>query len=91
MKFEWDEHKNEINKAKHCISFATAARVFADPDRLEHYDMYHSDDEDRWITIGMVYPAILMVVFTERMNGDVVRLISARQANENEQRAYRRV
>lgn len=47
MKFEWDEHKNAINKTKHRISFATAARVFADPDRLEHYDMYHSDDEDR--------------------------------------------
>ncbi|MCI8550272.1 MAG: BrnT family toxin [Lachnospiraceae bacterium] len=33
MKFEWDEHKNFINKEKHKISFETAAYVFGDPYR----------------------------------------------------------
>jgi uncharacterized DUF497 family protein len=88
MKFEWSENKNRQNKTKHGLSFEVAARVFADPDRLERYDEGHSEDEDRWITIGVVHPAILTVVYTERNNGDILRLISARQANEKEQQAY---
>lgn len=88
MKFEWDENKNRLNKAKHGVSFEVAARVFADPRRIERYDNGHSNDEDRWITIGMAHPAILAVVYTERGSGDVLRLISARQANEKEQRTY---
>lgn len=87
MKFEWDERKNALNKAKHGIGFGIAARVFADPHRIEKYDASHSDDEDRWLTIGMVYPAVLVVIYTERHN-EVIRLISARQANEHEVRTY---
>lgn len=78
MKFEWDQVKNRLNKAKHGISFALAARVFAVPRRIERYDQGHSGAEDRWITIGMVYPAILVVIYTERQNGKCFRLISAR-------------
>lgn len=88
MKFEWDERKNQLNRAKHDVSFEVAARVFADPKRLERYDQGHSEDEDRWITIGMVHPAILVVVYTERNGGESLRLISARRANEREQEAY---
>ena len=88
MKFEWDEAKNRLNKVKHGVSFEVAARVFADPQRIERYDAGHSDEEDRWMTIGMVYPTILVVIYTERRNGEYFRLISARQANEKEQRAY---
>lgn len=88
MKFEWDEAKNRLNKVKHGVSFEVAARVFADPQRIERYDAGHSDEEDRWMTIGMVYPTILVVIYTECRNGEYFRLISARQANEKEQRAY---
>ncbi len=70
------------------MSFEIAVRVFADPERIESYDEDHSLYEDRWITIGMVHPAILVVVYTERDNDNVIRLISARQANEQEKRAY---
>ena len=88
MKFEWYETKNRLNKAKHGISFEVAARVFTDPWRIEYYDEAHSTEEDRWITIGMVCPAILVVIYTERKNGEYLRLISARQANEKERQAY---
>ena len=88
MKFEWDEHKNRLNTAKHGVSFEIAVRVFADPNRLERFDEGHSIDEDRWLTIGVVPPAILVVVYVERNSGDVLRLISARQANEQEKRTY---
>ena len=47
--------------------------------------------EDHWMPIGMVYPAILVVIYTERQNRECFRLISVRQANEKEQLAYYQV
>lgn len=85
MKFEWDEHKNAINKVKHKISFETAALVFNDPNYIEMFDFEHSIDEDRFIAIGKV-GEILFVVFTKRK--DVIRLISARLATIAERRLY---
>mgnify|MGYP002513122934 CR=1 FL=1 len=52
MVFEYDEEKNRKNVQKHGISFRNAARVFFDYDRIELYDEEHSDDEDRYDTIG---------------------------------------
>lgn len=85
MKFEWDEDKNTINKAKHKISFETAAMVFSDPEYIEMYDFEHSIEEDRFIAIGRV-GEILFVVFTERK--ETIRLISARLATSEERRLY---
>lgn len=50
MTFEWDEAKNERNKAKHGgIGFEMAVRVFLDEKRIEKYDRLHSTEmEDRW-------------------------------------------
>lgn len=47
LRFEWDEEKNKINIQKHGIAFETAAKVFADTNRIEIYDEAHSIDEDR--------------------------------------------
>jgi len=54
MLFEYDENKNEINIQKHGISFRHAARVFFDYDRIEYYDDEHSENEDRYNTLGDV-------------------------------------
>ena len=62
MKFEWDEEKNNLNKKKHGISFETAINVFADPMRIELFDDAHSEFEERWLTIGMVYPSVMVVI-----------------------------
>lgn len=88
MLFEWDEEKNKRNIKIHGIDFETAARVFADPNRIEKYDGSHSDSEDRYITIGEINGTayVVMVVFTER--GETIRLISARKATSQERRAY---
>ena len=52
MNFEYDDNKNKINIKKHGVSFKSAARIFFDYDRIELYDEDHSDDEDRYNTIG---------------------------------------
>lgn len=87
MEFEWDPNKNVINKRKHGISFETAKKVFDDPYRIELFDENHSDEEERYITIGRA-GKILFVVYTERDYGNRIRLISARLANAEERRNY---
>ena len=88
MKFEWDDHKEQINIQKHGIDFSTAALVFNDIYRIETYDSLHSDIENRYITIGQInsITLIVMVVYTERT--DVIRIISARLATTREKEAY---
>ena len=85
LKFEWNSEKAKINKKKHGISFETAVRVFLDENRYEEYDELHSDFEDRMKTIGYV-GKILTVIYTER--GDRNRIISARQADKDEEERY---
>ena len=86
MIFEWDEEKNKINKKKHHVSFEHAILVFEDEYMYEEYDDAHSLDEDRYDIIGAV-DDILFVVCTYRAN-DVVRIISARKANNTERSKY---
>lgn len=63
-----------------------AVRVFLDEDRIEKYDSRHSMEEDRYNVIGMV-EELLFVVYTER-GKDIVRIISARKATEEECNEY---
>ena len=83
LTFEYDPEKNRKNIEKHGISFKSAARVFFDYDRIELYDESHSEDEDRYDTIGNTSAGnltiignlqdahriddILFVVYTERV------------------------
>ena len=83
--YEWDREKAKRNKIKHGISFKAATAVFDDPNRLEEYDWAHSFDEDRWQVTGMA-DDVLFVVYTERR--DKIRLISAREATEEERSRY---
>jgi uncharacterized DUF497 family protein len=87
MDFEWDDAKAELNERKHGVSFAEAMTVFGDPLSLTAYDPDHSDEEDRYITMGRSTGGLLLVVsHTDR--GDKVRIISAREASRRERRDY---
>ena len=88
MRIEWDPYKNTINIKKHKISFEEAAYVFSDPDALSIVDEKHSETEDRWITIGSILSAKLIVVaHTEKIH-NIIRIISARKATKNEASQY---
>jgi hypothetical protein len=85
--FEWDEKKAKANLKNHQVDFEEAASVFRDPLNETIYDLDHSIDEDRYITIGWSNRRrLLMVAFTER--GTNIRIISARELTRNEREAY---
>lgn len=91
MKFEWDPLKEQVNIEKHRVSFVDAGYVFADPWQLNLFDEEHSDNEERWVVIGMIpNSAVLLVVHTYRLLGgeSTVRIISARKATRRERETY---
>jgi len=91
MRFEWDLKKAEINQQKHGVSFEEASTVFDDYEALRIFDPDHSDDEDRFILLGMSsLTRILVVCHCYREHDDVIRLISARKATRNESATYAR-
>ena len=50
--FDWYPAKAQSNLRKHGVSFRLATTVFRDPLAITLYDENHSDDEDRWVTLG---------------------------------------
>lgn len=90
IQFEWDDNKNEINKKKHKISFEEARTVFYDDAALVIDDPEHSEDEDRFIILGLSKRANLLVVcHCYRESDTVIRIISARKATKTESQYYR--
>ena len=53
MIFEWDENKAKINLTKHKISFEEAQSVFYDEEALLISDEIHSNEEERFILLGL--------------------------------------
>jgi uncharacterized protein len=89
MQFEWDPVKAASNAKKHKVTFGVAKTVFYDDFAVQFFDEKHSDDEDRFLLLGMSSDArLLLVCHCEREDGDVIRIISARKAAQNEARYY---
>lgn len=89
LSFEWDERKNEINKVKHKVSFEEAQTVFYDERALVIDDPEHSQEEERFIILGMSTRANrLIVCHCYRASDTVIRIISARKATKTESMHY---
>ena len=89
LHFEWNENKNQINKKKHGVSFEEAKTVFLDENARLIPDPEHSIDEDRFVILGISsLLRTLVVCHCYRENDDVIRIISARKANSEEEWQY---
>ncbi len=87
MPFDWNPDKAIQNVRKHGVSFEEAATVFTDPLSQMFFDHEHSDDESRYVTMGMSGRKRLLVVgHTER--GKEIRIITARLATKKERKSY---
>ena len=89
IRFEWDEKKHSVNKRKHGVSFTEGQTAFADENGLLIDDPDHSDDEERFILLGLSSSLRLLVVsHTYREDDATIRIISARKATHSEQEQY---
>lgn len=91
FKIVWDEVKNKANTKKHSVSFDEAMTAFYDDDGLFIHDPVHSETEDRFILLGMSRRAnLLVVIHCYREEDEVIRIISARKAEKDEEYHYYR-
>ena len=92
--FEWDPAKARQNVRKHRVTFERGATVFKDANALSVFDDQHSEEEERWITLGLDETGMLLVLshtyHEETENSARVRLISVRKATKNEKKQYSR-
>jgi uncharacterized protein len=86
MIFEWDDKKDTANIIKHGFSFEDAIRIFADDRRIVAVDNRIDYGEERLVTTGYINSRLCVVVYTEQ--GDIIRIISARKANEREKKKH---
>ena len=89
INFSWDRRKNEGNKKKHGVSFDEAKTIFYDENAIRYFDPNHSDDEDRFLMLGLSQRLrILIVCHCFRKDDSIIRIISARKATKGEEDSY---
>lgn len=89
IQFEWDSKKAAVNQVKHGVSFDEAQTVFYDESALLISDPDHSEDEERFVLLGLSRMArLLIVVHCYREDEEKIRIISARKATKKESIQY---
>ena len=87
--FEWDKRKEIVNIKKHGISFEEARTTFYDENAVQFFDPDHSDEEGRFILLGVSHRLnTLVVCHCFREEETMVRIISARKADKDEANVY---
>ena len=86
--FDWDPQKAVLNEKKHGVSFNEAATVFSDRQLLIMSDPKHSEDEERFLAIGISRRQQLLLVVARDLSDNRLRLISARKATAMERKSY---
>ncbi|PJA03598.1 MAG: hypothetical protein COX72_04350 [Gammaproteobacteria bacterium CG_4_10_14_0_2_um_filter_38_22] len=90
MQFEWDAGKASINQKKHGVSFDEAKSVFYDENAVIIHDPEHSNDEERFVLLGISSVSrVLVVIHCYRKKDKIIRIISARKATKKETTQYR--
>ena len=83
IKFDWDKNKAKSNLIKHKVSFEEAQSVFDDNEARLIFDPDHSQDEDRFILLGLsCLLKVLVVVHCYKDKDNIIRLISARSLSD---------
>jgi uncharacterized protein len=89
LRIEWDKRKAVANQRKHGVSFEEARSVFFDEEALLIPDEGHSDEEERFIMLGLSSRLrTLVVCHCYRQADEIIRIISARKANRTERAQY---
>lgn len=81
MRYEWDEAKRASNLKEHGFDFVDAHKVFSGLAATYEDDRFRYE-EQRFVTLGFLSGVSVSIVHTE--SGDIVRIISFRQATQHE-------
>ncbi|MEO8064296.1 MAG: BrnT family toxin [Pseudomonadota bacterium] len=87
MHFTWDTRKALANLRRHAVAFEEASSVLTDHLAVTGFDPDHSVGESRWITFGHSLAGRLLAV-SHTESGDMIRIISAREATRSERKIY---
>ena len=88
LHFEWDESKAISNQKKHGVSFEEAQSAFADSLGRLISDPDSSEDEARFILMGVSSRLRLLIVCHCERDKNSIRIISARKADRFERKKY---
>ncbi len=89
LKFTWDPTKAKSNLEKHGVSFEEARSVFFDEYAIEFFDDTNSEEENRFLLLGLsAFARLLLVSHCFREEENVIRIISARKATKTESEFY---
>jgi len=89
ISFDWSPAKARANLSKHGVSFEEAQSAFYDEYARQFFDEAHSEEEERFILLGMSNRLRLLIIcHCERSGGNVIRIISARKATAKEKTFY---
>lgn len=89
LRFVWDARKSSANLRKHGVTFEEAQSAFLDESARVYFDPDHSEEEDRFVLLGMsLRLRVLVVCHCYREDAATVRIISARRADRSEQGDY---
>ena len=89
LHFEWDDRKAAANARNHGVSFDEAKSVFVDERAKLIDDPDHSEDEDRFVLLGLSSALrLLLVCHCYRSESSAIRIISARKATAKESKSY---
>jgi len=88
VRFVWDKAKASENLRKQGVSFDEASTVFADENARLKHDPDHSQEEDRFILLGISSKLRMLIVCHVYREEQIIRLISARKATRNEHKQY---
>ena len=86
LEFDWDKGNIGKNK-KHHVEDYESEEVFFDEGKVILKDVLHSQNEERFIILGMTKrERLLFVAFCKRSSR--LRIISARDAHKKERKLY---
>jgi len=89
LRFAWDQKKSRANQRRYGVSFQEAQTAFNDENAKVYSDPDHSEDESRFLLLGLsIRLRMLVVCHCFREAESVIRIISARKANKLEERDY---
>lgn len=89
--FDWDAGNAYKNQDKHGVSQSEAEQVFFNDPLLLLSDPKHSEQETRFHALGKTEDGRqLLIAFTLRQEGTLIRVISARDMKARERSYYDR-